>query len=78
MKQRTFILTFLLIVATFLGCHNDKAQGYVETKIENSEKKVCAVPCERNDTVLWDTWFKKIINRTYTSMMRRKKSTLEQ
>ena len=59
MKQRTFILTFLLIVATFLGCHNDKAQGYVETKNENSEKKVCTVPCERNDTILWDNWFKE-------------------
>ena len=59
MKQRTFILTFLLIVATFLGCHNNKAQGYVETKNENSEKKVCTVPCERNDTILWDNWFKE-------------------
>ena len=59
MKQRTFILTFFLTIAIFTGCHNNKAQGYVETKNENSEKKVCTVPCERNDTILWDNWFKE-------------------
>ena len=57
MKQKTFILTFFLIVAIFSGCHSNKVQRHVVN--DNENKDTCVVHCEQKDTVLWDTWFKE-------------------